>query len=146
MWFLWLGPSGSEEALEPVSYPVWQQRRKPLRCPAFSLLHSFLHHRGTGLLQHRQPHRTHERQGLPRRRRLYLKVRQPLRLTTTLLQSPARPTSPVKTAAWLEHCVKQGNSPLPLVTITGTMSEETDCILKPPEGNCHLSVTPTQAL
>lgn len=88
MWFL--GPSGSEAALEPVSYPVWQQRRKPLGCPAFSLLHGFLHHRGAGLLQHRQPHRTHERQRLPRRRRLHLKVGQPLRLTAT----PPKPSSP----------------------------------------------------
>lgn len=104
MWFVWLGPSGSEEALEPVSDPVWQQRGKPVGCAAFSLLHGVLHHRGTGLLQHR--HRTHERQELPRRRRLYPKVRQPLRLTTTLFPNPARPIPPpFKTAAcWKWPC------------------------------------------
>lgn len=102
MWFLWSGPSSLEEALEPVSYPVWQWCRKQLRRPTLSLLHSFLHHRGTGLLQHRQPHRTHEWQELPRCRRLHLKIRQPFRLTATLLSNSFYPIPALKTAACLD--------------------------------------------
>lgn len=107
MWFLLLGSSCSEEALEPVSNPVWQQHWKPLRCLALSLLHSVLHHRGARLLQHRQPHGTHEWEGLPRRRRLHLKIRQSLRLmANTICTVP-----PVKTAACLELHGKKDNSP-----------------------------------
>lgn len=80
MWSLRPGPGSSEEALESAQYPVRQQCGKPLGCPAFRLLHGVLHHRGAGLLQHRRPIRTHERQGLPRHRHLHVKVRQPLRL------------------------------------------------------------------
>lgn len=72
------GPGSSEEALESAQYPVWQQCGKPLGRPAFRLLHGVFHHGGAGLLQHRRPIRTHERQGLPRHRHLHVKVRQPL--------------------------------------------------------------------
>lgn len=75
------GPGSSEEALESAQYPVRQQRGKPFGRPAFSLLHSVLHHRGAGLLQHWRSLRTHERQRFPRHRLLHVKVRQPLRLT-----------------------------------------------------------------
>lgn len=87
------GPSGSEEALEPVQHPVRQQHGKPLGRHALGLLHSVLHHRGAGLLQHRRPHGTHERQRLPRGGRLHLKVGQPLRLTTTLLPTTVHPVT-----------------------------------------------------
>lgn len=107
MWLLLLGSSCSEEALEPVPNPVWQQLRKPLRRPALSLLHSFLHHRGTRLLQHRQPHRTHEREGLSRRRRLHAEVRQPLRLTANAIGT----ILPVNTAACSELRDAQDTSP-----------------------------------
>ncbi|MEQ2199415.1 hypothetical protein XENOCAPTIV_026063, partial [Xenoophorus captivus] len=74
-------PGGSEATLEPAPHPVWQQHWKPLGCPALSLLHGFLHHRGAGLLHHRRSHRTHERKGLPRHRRVHPEVGQHLRLT-----------------------------------------------------------------
>lgn len=96
IWSLWSGPSCSEATLEPVSYPVWQQHRKPLGCPALSFLHSFLHHWGTGLLQHRRSLGTHERQRLPRLRCLHTQVRQPLRLTQTVLSDSAHPTITLK--------------------------------------------------
>lgn len=127
MWFVRLGPSGSEEALEPVSNPVWQQRRKPLRCPAFSLVHGFLHHRGAGLLHHRQPHRTHEWQRLPRCGRLHLKVGQPLRLTAT--PPPPKPCSPhhhLKKCSMFGAPWQPGKLPLPIDTMLEAMSLEKD--------------------
>lgn len=114
MWLFCLGPSSSEAALEPVSYPVWQQHRNPLRRHALSLLHSLHHHRGAGLLHHRQSHGTHERQELPRHGRLHLKVRQPFRLSSILADAPSILPTFLRSAARLEHRGSNGNSPVPI--------------------------------
>lgn len=147
MWSLGSGPGSSEEALEPVSNPVWQQRGKPLRRHALSLLHGLFHHGGPGLLQHRRPHRTHEWQGLPRRRRPHPKIGQPLCLTSNSLFKlyPSCPThrncsmfpwQPGETRLFLEIQRKKKQE----------CKKSVNPDSHPPEGNRHLSVTPTQAL
>lgn len=71
------GPSSCKATLESVPHPVWKHHHT-VRCSEVCLVHSVLHHRGPGLLQHRWPHRTLEWQKLQRHWQHHLKTRESL--------------------------------------------------------------------
>lgn len=130
------GPGSPAEALEPVPDPVRQQRGEPLGRAALGVLHGVVHHRGAGLLHHRRPLRTHERQRLPRRRRVHTKG-QPLRLTP-----PHTPPSLTPPLVRLQHV---WSSTAPEETHPGARIKQKDSVPEAdtPEGNYHFNTLQT---
>lgn len=74
-----LGTERVTETLESVSDAVWQCDGSS-RGAQIDVLHSLVHRRGAGLLQHRRPQRTLKRQELPRS----WEIRKFLQLSITL--------------------------------------------------------------
>lgn len=74
-----VGTECATETLESVSDAVWQCQCSG-RGAQINVLHSLVHHRGAGLLQHRRPEWTFKRQELPR----CWEIREFLQLSTSL--------------------------------------------------------------